>query len=47
MPLIEFWSRGSCISKLAQFAELLDRVDTCTELLPEKKPRYVMGVVGQ
>jgi tRNA-guanine family transglycosylase len=21
-------------------------VDTCTGLLPEKKPRYVMGVVG-
>jgi hypothetical protein len=22
------------------------RVDTCTGLLPEHKPRYVMGVVG-
>jgi tRNA-guanine family transglycosylase len=26
---------------------LLDRVDTCTSLLPEKKPRYVMGIVRE
>jgi len=24
----------------------LNRVDTCTGLLPENKPRYVMGVVS-
>lgn len=30
-----------------EFDPLTDypRVDTCTGLLPEKKPRYVMGVV--
>jgi queuine/archaeosine tRNA-ribosyltransferase len=32
--------------KLEHFAELLDRVKVCAGLLPDKKPRYVMGVVG-
>jgi hypothetical protein len=34
------------ISKSNLLNRLFDSVDTCTGLLPERKPRYVMGVVS-
>ena len=47
------WRRGEggllpsvCIFASVKALANIDRVDTCTGLLPEQKPRYVMGVVG-